>query len=83
VPVELELRVAVSAGRHRFILHRQAMHLTEAKVVMLLVAATLKRCPAVASLTMGKGYRSPRHRRAMAEAIDLPVLPEKDRCLAG
>jgi len=80
VPVELGLRVAVVEDQHRFILTHQVMEkTTDDQIAVPLIDATCARFPEVRSASMDKGFHSPANQKALAERIDLPVIPKKGK----
>ncbi len=80
VPVELGLRVAVVEDQYRFILNHRVMEkCTDDQVAVSLIAETRACFPEITSASMDKGFHSPSNQKALAEIVDLPVVPKKGK----
>ena len=80
VPVELGLRVAVSEDQYGFILHHRVMEkTTDDQIAVPLVKESCARFPEITSASLDKGFHSPANQAALAEIIELPVVPKKGK----
>jgi len=83
VPVELGLRVAVSEDQFGLILsHRVMQQESDDQAAVPIVEDLARWWPAIASVSMDKGFHSPDNQQRLADIIPLPVLPKKGRCNA-
>ena len=80
VSVEFGLPVSIVEDSDGFILYHEVMEKTvDSAITISLAKATKERFSEIVSMSFDKGYHSLPNQKALAEIIDLPVLPRKGR----
>ena len=80
VLAELGLPVCVLEDQHQYILHHQVLYEgTDSSMIVDFIRAAQARYPSLTSCSMDKEYSSEANRNALAQRLDLVIMPKKGR----
>jgi transposase, IS5 family len=80
VAVELGVKVCILEDQYQFILHHQVMEQkTDEQVAVSMVEEAKKRFGDLNACSFDKGFHSPANQAALAEHLDMVVLPRKGK----
>ena len=80
VLVELGLPVCVLEDQHQYILHHAVLYEgTDSSMIMDFLREAQVRYPSLSSCSMDTGYTSESNRKALAQSLDLVIMPKKGR----
>ena len=80
VLAELGLPVCVLEDQHQYILHHQVLYEgTDSSMIVDFIREAQVRYPSLTSCSMDKGYFSESNRKALAQSLDLVIMPKKGR----
>lgn len=80
VPQELGLKVCVLEDQYGFLLHHRVMQQhSDAHVALPMVVETQQRYAGLCSCSFDKGFYTPANRQALAQVLEMVVLPAKGK----
>jgi hypothetical protein len=79
-PVEFGLKVCIVQDQFQFILHHQVMeHITDSEIAVSIVKETKSRFSNLRSISLDKGFHSPKNQIELRELVDIAVVPKKGK----
>ena len=80
VQAELGLPVCVLEDQHQYILHHQVLYEgTDSEMIVDFLREAQARYPSLTSCSMDRGYSSELNLNALAQSLDLVIMPKKGR----
>ena len=79
-PVEFGLKVCIVQDQFQFILHHQVMeHITDSEIAVSIVKETKSRFSNLRSISLDKGFHSPKNQAELRELVDIAVVSKKGK----